>query len=78
MKQIFFNWLIGKDAMRSPIYKNLFYPLVSMHCVISYFFDLYLSGTYQTGLERGVYVIYPDKKFMPLKVRKFINILQKT
>jgi len=27
---------------------------------------------------RGVYVIYPDKKFLPLKVGKFIDILKKT
>lgn len=33
---------------------------------------------YETAPERGVYVIYPDKKFLPLKVRKFIDILQKT
>lgn len=32
----------------------------------------------KTAPERGVYVIYPDKKFLPLKVRKFIDILQKT
>ena len=31
---------------------------------------------YKTTPERGVYVIYPDKKFMPLKVRKFIDMLQ--
>ncbi len=31
---------------------------------------------YKTAPERGVYVIYPDKKFMPLKVRKFIDMLQ--
>lgn len=31
---------------------------------------------YQTAPERGVYVIYPDKKFLPLKVRKFIDSLQ--
>ena len=26
--------------------------------------------------ERAVYAVYPDKKFMPLKVRKFIDILE--
>ena len=31
---------------------------------------------YQSAPERGVYVIYPDKKFLPLKVRKFIDMLQ--
>lgn len=31
---------------------------------------------YKTTPERGVYVIYPNKKFMPLKVRKFIDMLQ--
>ena len=33
---------------------------------------------YKTAPERGVYVIYPDKKFLPLKVRKFIDVLEKT
>ena len=31
---------------------------------------------YKTTPERGVYVIYPNKKFMPLKVRKFIDMIQ--
>ena len=31
---------------------------------------------YPTAPERGVYVIYPEKKFMPLKVRKFIEVLE--
>jgi DNA-binding transcriptional LysR family regulator len=25
--------------------------------------------------EKGIYVIYPDKRFLPLKVRKFIDML---
>lgn len=31
---------------------------------------------YKSSPERGVYVIYPDKKFIPLKVRKFIDLLE--
>ena len=31
---------------------------------------------YQTAPEREVYVVYPDKKFTPLKVRKFIDLLE--
>jgi DNA-binding transcriptional LysR family regulator len=26
--------------------------------------------------ERGIYAIYPDKRFLPLKVRKFIDLLR--
>jgi DNA-binding transcriptional LysR family regulator len=25
--------------------------------------------------ERSIYAIYPDKRFLPLKVRKFIDML---
>ena len=37
---------------------------------------IHILPAYQTAPERGVYVIYPDRKFLPLKVRKFIDILQ--
>jgi DNA-binding transcriptional LysR family regulator len=37
---------------------------------------VYILPEYPTAPEFGVYVVYPDKKFIPLKVRKFINILQ--
>ena len=37
---------------------------------------IHVLPEYKTAPERGVYVIYPDKKFMPLKVRKFIDMLQ--
>lgn len=37
---------------------------------------IHILPEYSTAPERGVYVIYPDKKFMPLKVRKFIDMLQ--
>ena len=38
---------------------------------------IHILPEYSTAPERGVYVIYPDKKFMPLKVRKFIDILER-
>jgi DNA-binding transcriptional LysR family regulator len=37
---------------------------------------IHILPEYKTAPERGVYVIYPNKKFMPLKVRKFIDMLQ--
>lgn len=37
---------------------------------------LHILPAFPTAPERGVYVIYPEKKFLPLKVRKFIDILQ--
>ena len=37
---------------------------------------VHILPEYPTAPERGVYVVYPDKKFTPLKVRKFIDILQ--
>lgn len=37
---------------------------------------IHILPEYRTAPERGVYVIYPNKKFMPLKVRKFIDMLQ--
>ena len=37
---------------------------------------MHILPEYSTAPDRGVYVIYPDKKFMPLKVRKFIDILE--
>lgn len=35
-----------------------------------------LLPDYTTAPERGVYVVYPDKSFVPSKVLKFIEILQ--
>ena len=32
--------------------------------------------TYSTAPERGVYIVYPNKKFKPLKVSKFIDLLK--
>ena len=29
-----------------------------------------------TAPERGIYAIYPDRRYLPLKVRKFIELLQ--
>ena len=37
---------------------------------------IHMLPEYQTAPERGIYVVYPDKKFLPLKVRKFIDMLQ--
>ena len=37
---------------------------------------VHILPEYPTAPEFGVSVAYPDKKFIPLKVRKFINILQ--
>ena len=34
-----------------------------------------LLPDYTTLPERGIYAIYPDKRFLPLKVRKFIDLL---
>lgn len=34
-----------------------------------------LLPEYEALPERGVYAIYPDKRFLPLKVRKFIDLL---
>ena len=36
---------------------------------------IHLLPKYQSLPERGVYAIYPDKRFLPLKVRKFIDLL---
>jgi len=36
---------------------------------------IHLLPNYQSLPERGVYAIYPDKRFLPLKVRKFIDLL---
>jgi DNA-binding transcriptional LysR family regulator len=36
-----------------------------------------LIPDYQITPEMGIYAIYPDKRFLPLKVRKFIEILDK-
>ena len=30
----------------------------------------------ETSPDRGIYVIYPDRRFLPLKVRAFIDILE--
>ena len=37
---------------------------------------IHILPQHKTSPERGVYVVYPDKKFLPLKVRKFIDMLQ--
>ena len=34
-----------------------------------------LLPDYMALPERGIYAIYPDKRFLPLKVRKFIDLL---
>lgn len=39
---------------------------------------VHILPKYKTAPERGVYVVYPDKKFMPLKVRKFIDTLEQS
>ena len=36
---------------------------------------LHLLPEYKSLPERSVYAIYPDKRFLPLKVRKFIDLL---
>lgn len=36
---------------------------------------IHLFPNYKLLPERGVYAIYPDKRFLPLKVRKFIDLL---
>ena len=35
-----------------------------------------LLTSYAQPVDRGVYVVYPEKKFTPLKVRRFIDILE--
>lgn len=35
-----------------------------------------ILSDYPSAPERGVYVVYPEKNFVPLKVRKFIECLQ--
>ncbi|MGC6411210.1 MAG: LysR family transcriptional regulator [Candidatus Puniceispirillaceae bacterium] len=37
---------------------------------------IHILPDYKVMPERGVYVIYPDKNFIPLKVRMFIDMLQ--
>lgn len=37
---------------------------------------VHILPSYPAAPERGVYVVYPDKKFTPLKVRKFIDLLE--
>ena len=39
---------------------------------------IHILPGYPAAPERGVYVVYPDKKFMPLKVRKLIDLLEKS
>lgn len=39
---------------------------------------VHILPTYPTAPERGVYVVYPDRKFTPLKVRKFIDLLEES
>jgi DNA-binding transcriptional LysR family regulator len=34
-----------------------------------------LLPNYKLLPERGIYAIYPDKRYLPLKVRKFIDYL---
>ena len=36
---------------------------------------IHLLPKYQSIPERGVYAMYPDKRFLPLKVRKFIDLI---
>ena len=36
---------------------------------------IHLLTEYQSLPKHGVYAIYPDKRFLPLKVRKFIDLL---
>ena len=36
---------------------------------------IHLLPQYKSLPERSVYAIYPDKRFLPLKVRKFIDLL---
>ena len=36
---------------------------------------IHLLPEYKSLPERSVYAIYPDKRFLPLKVRKFIDLL---
>jgi DNA-binding transcriptional LysR family regulator len=36
---------------------------------------VHLLPEYKSLPERSVYAIYPDKRFLPLKVRKFIDLL---
>ena len=36
---------------------------------------VYVLPDYDSLPERGIYAIYPDKRFLPLKVRKFIDLL---
>lgn len=36
---------------------------------------IHLLPKYQSIAERGVYAMYPDKRFLPERVRKFIDLL---
>ncbi len=36
---------------------------------------IHILPEYNSLPERSVYAIYPDKRFLPLKVRKFIDLL---
>ena len=35
-----------------------------------------LLPAFDTSPDRGIYVVYPDRRFLPLKVRAFIDILE--
>ena len=34
-----------------------------------------LLPSFDTVPDRGIYVVYPDKRFVPLKVRSFIDVI---
>ena len=37
-----------------------------------------LLPSFQTSPDRGIYAVYPDRRFLPLKVRAFIDILEQS
>jgi DNA-binding transcriptional LysR family regulator len=36
-----------------------------------------LLSEYKSLPERGIYAVYPDRRFLPMKVRIFIDFLKK-
>ena len=37
-----------------------------------------LLPSFETSPDRGIYAVYPDRRFLPLKVRAFIDILEQS